>query len=142
MFLPLSLATLGDLPKNKVASGAGFYNLTRQLGSSIGIAIITTALSYREAVHRSVLVVHEGLGNPGTIRRLGALRGALARASSDPAAVHRQALKMLDLGIDGQAMLLSFADVFRYVAIAFTVSLPLLLLLGRGKNKAALAAAH
>ena len=113
MFLPLSLATLGDLPKNKVASGAGFYNLTRQLGSSIGIAIITTALAYREAVHRSVLVVHEGLGNPGTIRRLGALRGALVRASSDPAAVHRQALKMLDLGIDGQAMLLSFADVFR-----------------------------
>jgi DHA2 family multidrug resistance protein len=39
-------------------------------------------------------------------------------------------------------MLLSFADVFRYVAIAFVVSLPLLLLLGRGKNRAALAAAH
>ncbi len=142
MFLPLSLATLGDLPKDKVASGAGFYNLTRQLGSSIGIAVITTVLAYREAVHRTVLVVHEGEGNPGMIRRLGSLRGALARASSDPSAVRMRALKMLDMGIDGQAMLLSFADVFMYVAIAFTVSLPLLLLLGRGRNRAALADAH
>jgi DHA2 family multidrug resistance protein len=142
MFLPLSLATLGDLPKDKVASGAGFYNLTRQLGSSIGIAIITTVLSYREAVHRSVLVVHEGQGSPGLLRRLGALQGALSRASSDPAGVHRRALGILDAGINAQAMLLSFADVFRYVAVAFTVSLPLLLLLGRGKNRAALAAAH
>ena len=142
MFLPLSLATLGDLPKDKVASGAGFYNLTRQLGSSIGIAVITTVLSYREAIHRSVLVVHEGEGSPGIIRRMGALQGALSRASSDHAGVHMRALKMLDMGINSQAMLLSFADVFRYVAIAFVVSLPLLLLLGRGKNRAALAAAH
>ncbi|HXQ80199.1 MAG TPA: DHA2 family efflux MFS transporter permease subunit [Opitutaceae bacterium] len=142
MFLPLSLATLGDLPKDKVASGAGFYNVTRQLGSSIGIATITTVLAYREAVHRAVLVVHEGQGNPGMVRRLGGLEGALSRVSSDPAGIHARALKMLDMGIDAQSMLLSFADVFRYVAIAFMLSLPLLLLLGRGRNRAALAAAH
>ena len=65
MFLPLSLATLGDLPKDKVASGAGFYNLTRQLGSSIGIAVITTVLAYREAVHRSVARGPRGAGSPG-----------------------------------------------------------------------------
>ena len=116
MFLPLSLATLGDLPKDKVASGAGFYNLTRQLGSSIGIATITTVLAYREAVHRAVLVVHETQGNPGTLGRLGALQGALSRASSDPVGVHMRALKILDMGIDAQSMLLSFSDVFMYVA--------------------------
>jgi len=56
--------------------------------------------------------------------------------------VHMRALKILDTGIDQQALLLSFADVFLYVAVAFTVSLPLLFLLGRGKNRAAAAAAH
>jgi DHA2 family multidrug resistance protein len=142
MFLPLSLATLGDLPKDKVASGAGFYNLTRQLGSSIGIAIITSLLAFREVVHRTVLVQHEGVGDPGTMRRLGFLQAAFSRASSDPVAVHRRALKLLDIGIDQQALLLSFSDIFMYVAIAFTASLPLLLLLGRGKNRQAAAAAH
>ena len=141
MFLPLSIATLGDLPKDKVASGAGFYNLTRQLGSSIGIAIITSLLSYREAVHRSVLVVHEGVGSPGMALRLGYLRAALSRASSDPVGVRIRALKLLDTGIDQQSLLLSFADIFMYVAVAFVLSLPLLLLLGRGRN-ATIASAH
>jgi DHA2 family multidrug resistance protein len=142
MFLPLSLATLGDLPKDKVASGSGFYNLTRQLGSSIGIAVITSVLAYREVVHRTILVQHEGLGDPGTIRRLGFLKGALSRVSSDPVGIHMRALKILDTGVNQQALLLSFADVFLYVAVAFTVSLPLLFLLGRGRNRAAAAAAH
>ncbi len=141
MFLPLSLATLGDLPKDKVASGAGFYNLTRQLGSSIGIAIITSLLSYREAVHRSVLVVHEGQASPGLRLRLGYLQGAFSRVSSDPVGTHLRALKLLDAGINQQSLLLSFADIFMYVAVAFTLSLPLLLLLGRGR-KAAVATAH
>src|ERR1019366_2729571 len=114
------------------ASGAGFYNLTRQLGSSIGIAIITSLLSYREAVHRSVLVVHEGVGSPGMALRLGYLRAALSRGSSDPVGVRIRALKLLDTGIDQQSLLLSFADIFMYVAVAFVLSLPLLLLLGRG----------
>jgi len=87
-------------------------------------------------------VEHEGLGDPGTLRRLGFLTGAFARSSSDPVGIHNRALKLLDVGIDSQALLLSFADVFLYVAVAFTVSLPLLFLLGRGKNKAAAAAAH
>jgi DHA2 family multidrug resistance protein len=141
MFLPLSIATLGELPKDKVASGAGFYNLTRQLGSSIGIAVITTLLARREAVHRSVLVVHESLGDPGTKLRMGYLGHLFSRVSSDHVGVHTRALKLLDIGIDQQALLLSFADIFMYVAFAFVLSLPLLLLLGRGK-KAALATAH
>jgi DHA2 family multidrug resistance protein len=141
MFLPLSLATLGDLPKDKVASGAGFYNLTRQLGSSIGIAVITSTLSYRQAVHRAVLVVHEGIGSPDLAARLGRLRAALSRVSSDPVGIRMRALKLLDVGVDQQSLLLSFADIFMYVAVAFTLSLPLLLLLGRGRNATA-ATAH
>jgi DHA2 family multidrug resistance protein len=142
MFLPLSLATLGELPLDKVASGSGFYNLTRQLGSSIGIAIITSLLSHREAVHRSILVVHEGLGSPGTLRRMALLNGALSRASSDASAVHARALKLLDVAVDRQALLLSFADIFLYVAVAFVASLPLLFLLGKGRKHAPAAAAH
>jgi DHA2 family multidrug resistance protein len=46
MFLPLSLATLGSLPKQDVSAGSGFYNLTRQLGGSVGIAILTTLLDH------------------------------------------------------------------------------------------------
>ena len=135
MFLPLSLATLGSLPLQKVSAGSGFYNLTRQLGSSIGIAIITTVLAHREAVHRAVLVDQISLARPQTLARLQGISGALARHSADPVYVRRAAWAVIDRLVNGQAMLLSFADVFRDVALAFVISLPLLLLLGKGRSK-------
>jgi DHA2 family multidrug resistance protein len=92
-------------------------------------------------VHRAVLVVHEGIGSPDLAARLGRLRAALSRVSSDPVGIRMRALKLLDVGVDQQSLLLSFADIFMYVAVAFTLSLPLLLLLGRGRNATA-ATAH
>jgi DHA2 family multidrug resistance protein len=136
MFLPLSLATLGNLPPDKVSAGSGFYNLTRQLGSSIGIAIITTLLPHREALHRAALVEQANPAHPQMIYRLGALSAGLSRHSADPVAVRHQALSLIDRLINAQALLLSFADIFFYVAIAFTASLPLLLLLGKARGKA------
>lgn len=144
MFLPLSLATLGPLPKRAVAAGAGFYNLTRQMGSSIGIALITTLLAHREAVHRAVLAEKVTLYSPVTRDRLALLTGAFAQQGADPVTAHHRALGALDQMVNGQSLLLSFADVFRYTALAFVVTLPLLLLLGRGRTQdaAAAAAAH
>lgn len=154
MFIPLSLATLGDLPKKDLTAGSGFYNLTRQLGSSIGIALITTALAHREALHRAVLVeklVSPGGGPTNQFRMFG---GALASRlqlfdfsfifhSGDPVRAQHQALALIDRAVGSQALLLSFADVFTYVAVAFVATLPLLLLLGKGRKRTAAAvAAH
>ena len=47
MFLPLNLATLGPIPKKDVSAAAGFFNLTRQLGGSVGVALLTTLLADR-----------------------------------------------------------------------------------------------
>ena len=142
MFLPLSLATLGNLPKSDVAAGSGFYNLTRQMGSSIGIALITTFLVHREAVHRSVLVEKVTAASAQTAERVQLYTQGFAQRSGDPVGAHQQALGAIDQIVNGQAMLLSFADVFFYVAAAFVVTLPILLLLGKGGNREAAAAAH
>lgn len=142
MFLPLSLATLGNLPRADRAAGSGFYSLARQMGSSIGIALITTLLAHRESVHRSVLVENVNRFSAATATRVETLTGAFVHRSGDPVAAKQQAFAALDGIINGQALLLSFADVFRYVALAFIVTLPLLLLLNKGGNKEAAAAAH
>jgi DHA2 family multidrug resistance protein len=153
MFVPLSLATLGSLPKSDISAGSGFYNLTRQMGSSIGIALITTMLAHREAVHRAVLVEKVSpLGGspstqmmtfgPGLASRLQIFDFSFIFHSGDPVRAQHQALRMVDNTINAQSTLLSFADVFRYVAIAFVITLPLLLFLGQGRNREAAAAAH
>ena len=139
MFLPLSLATLGSLPQQDISAGSGFYNLTRQLGGSIGIAILTTLLAQREAFHKATLATDLSAYNPETIQRLNALSAALQSRGSDPVTASQQALTSLDQLVNLQAAVLSYADIFRFVGVVFLCSLPLLLLLGKGGKKAPIA---
>jgi DHA2 family multidrug resistance protein len=132
MFLPLSLATLGPLPKKDVSAGSGFYNLTRQLGGSVGIAVLTTLLEQREAFHSAVLLAKVSPYNLETVQRLDQLTGAFQSQGMDATTAHQQALAVLQQLVNAQAAVLSFADIFRVVGVAFLCSLPLLLFLGKG----------
>ena len=145
MFMPLSLATLGPLPKNEIAAGSGIYSLTRQMGSSIGIALITTMVSRRMAAHRAVLVSHVTEYRQPVLERLHTMTAGFSALNGDLAAARHRALGLIDQIVNGQAALIAYSDIFSYVATAFVISLPLLLLLGGAKGKAAqeaAAAAH
>jgi DHA2 family multidrug resistance protein len=137
MFLPLSIVTLGSLPKADVASGSGFFSLTRQLGGSIGIAGITTLVAKQQFVHRSQLVYDVSDLNPAYVERMSAATARFSATSGDPVAVHNQALALIDRSIDTQAALLSYRDVFYFVALVFFLALPLVLLLGKTTKPAA-----
>jgi DHA2 family multidrug resistance protein len=136
MFLPLSIVTLGTLPKKDVASGSGFFSLTRQLGGSIGIAAITTLVAKQQFVHRSQLVYDISDLNPAFPERMNSNTAFFNTTSGDPIAVHNQALMMIDRAVDTQAALLSYRDVFYFVALVFLFVLPLILLLGKRSNPA------
>src|SRR6202041_3555892 len=56
MYLPLTLAAVGGIPTKDIGGAAAFLSLTRQMGGSIGIAILTTLLVRRSDFHRAVLV--------------------------------------------------------------------------------------
>jgi DHA2 family multidrug resistance protein len=142
MFLPLSIVTLGSLPKKDVASGSGFFSLTRQLGGSIGIAAITTLVAKQQFVHRAQLVYNVSELNPAYPERLAANTSYFNAISGDPVAVQNQALMMIDRAVDSQAALLSYRDVYYAVALVFAITLPMILLLGANKKPAAPAPDH
>lgn len=142
MFLPLSLATLGPVPKRDIAASSGFYNLTRQLGGSIGIALITALISRRDTFHQAMLTEKVTRFSYATNLRLSQLTALYHHASADSHAAHAKALGTLKAMIHAQAGVLSFADVFRCVGVAFVVTLPLVFLLGRGGNAGAASEAH
>jgi len=143
IFMPLSLATLGPLKKKDIAAGSGFYSLTRQLGSSIGIASITTMLARKEALHRAMLVTHITAYRQPAVDRIRMLTSAFTAHGGDPVLGHRNALELIDRIVNGQAALLSYRDIFFYVAVLFVLSLPLVLLLGdKGSAEESAGAAH
>ena len=144
MFMPLSLAALGPLPKREIAAGSGIYSLTRQMGSSIGIALITTMVTRRMAAHREVLVSHVTAYRQPVVDRINMLTAGFG-GNGDPVVARHRALGIIDQIVNGQSALIAYSDIFFYVATAFVVSLPLLFLLGGGtsrKAQEAAAAAH
>jgi DHA2 family multidrug resistance protein len=142
MFLPLSIATLGAIPKHLVPAASGFYNLTRQLGGSLGIAILTTMLARREAVHRSALIERVSPLNHTAMDRIHGLTGFFQKLGASAHDAQLRAFSAIDQILDGQAALKAFDDLFTYVGIAFVVTLPLVLFLGRTGSKEAAAEAH
>lgn len=145
MFLPMSMATFGAIPVKDVAKATGLYNLTRQLGGSIGIAVLTTVLSSRTAFHRSVLVEKLAVSDAAAAERLRLLTSSFAAKGADAASAKGQALTVLDGSVNLQASVMSFADSFWLVALVFLLTMPLILLLGKvkpGARPGAAADAH
>jgi DHA2 family multidrug resistance protein len=142
MFLPLSLATLGAIPKHEVGAASGFYNLTRQLGGSIGVALLSTLLSQRQAFHRAVLVEKLGASDPAVLSRVDTLTHGFAAKGVDLQTAHHQALGVLDQLVSVQAAVMSFADTFWAVAMLVLVCLPLVFLLRKPETGAQVDAGH
>jgi DHA2 family multidrug resistance protein len=141
MFLPLNLATLGPIPKKDVSAAAGFFNLTRQLGGSVGVALLTTLLADRTAFHRNVLVEKLAYSDPKTLERVAALTSGFVTKGYDALTAHAKAVHLLDGLVSGQAAIMSFGDTFWATAAILLATLPLVLLLGKGKG-ATVAAGH
>jgi MFS transporter, DHA2 family, multidrug resistance protein len=131
MFLPLSLATLGPIPKEDISKASGIYNLTRQLGGSIGVALLSTLLERREAFHRAVLVEKLSSSDPQVTARVAGYTARFVAAGFTGPDATAHAHKLLDAGVSVQSALISFGDTFWATSMLVVCTIPLVLLLGR-----------
>ncbi|MDB4977301.1 MAG: Inner rane component of tripartite multidrug resistance system [Myxococcaceae bacterium] len=142
MFLPLNLATLGPIPRSEASAASGFFNLTRQLGGSIGVALLTTLLTTRQSFHRAVLVEKVVSGDALTLERVQQLTARFTSLGFSLEDAHQRALAMLDGIVNQQASVLSFADTFWATAALVLVCLPLVALLGKPARGAKVELGH
>jgi DHA2 family multidrug resistance protein len=132
LFIPLSVATLGSVPRSEVAAASGVYNLTRQVGGSVGIAVLATFLSRRQLFHYEVLGEHVSAWDPGVAQTLQQMQGYLQSRGYDMQHAYQGAVAMLRGLTQQQSMVLAFQDVYILVGVMFALSLCLLVFLGRG----------
>jgi len=136
LFVPLSILAMADVPPEEMANGTGLFNLTRQLGGSIGIALAATMVARFQAVHRGELIANVSMYADATRERMAMLtQGMLARGMPQSVA-ESQALRMLDLTVRKQAAMLAYEQIFLYFGLGLAVGLPLLLLMRKGKPPA------
>jgi DHA2 family multidrug resistance protein len=135
IFVPLTGATMAELKPNELAQGTGMFNLTRQLGGSLGIAIMATLLSRFTAQSRALLTEHIVNGDPTTVARVEAITRGLMSRGVNAIVARQEALAVLDRQMQGQASVLAFSKLYLFSGIALVASLPLLLLFRSGKSR-------
>jgi len=130
IFVPLSTLTLATIRKDRLVNATSAYNVLRNLGGSVGIALATTFLAQRSQFHQHNLVGHVSMWDPATQVRLERWTNQFLAQGSDPFTAQRQGLYMLYQDAVGQAQVLAYSDDFWLLAILFTV-VPLFLPLMR-----------
>jgi DHA2 family multidrug resistance protein len=140
MFLPLSMLSLGSIPKKDVGAATALYNLTRQLGGSVGVALLSTLLGSRTAFHRSVMVEHLSTTDPNVQARLAGMTASMVAKGADPVRAKQQALTMIDGAARLQSSVLAFNDTFFVTALLVFVAIPLVFVLGKPSKGADVAA--
>ncbi len=133
MFIALSTAALSTIARPQMQSAAGLFNLIRQLGGSLGTAIVITMLDHKATTASANLVRYASAYNPTFMHWWQAIQAGLVARGSDPATAHRQALAMLHGLISRQASVVAFDYVFAVIALVFFACLPLVLLMGRAR---------
>ncbi|MHB8730918.1 MAG: DHA2 family efflux MFS transporter permease subunit [bacterium] len=129
MFIPLSTATLSTIPRPLMQSATGLFNLVRQLGGSLGTALVITLLDHKVTTASANLVRYASLSNPVFMSWWATVQAGLQARGSDAATAHRQALAVLHMWISQQAAVVAFDYVFALVGAVFIVCLPVVLLI-------------
>jgi DHA2 family multidrug resistance protein len=108
---------------------AGLYNMARNLGGSIGLAIIGTLIDRRETYHTAVL--RESLSGNSLIgqERLASGAANWFAQTGDMAYSQMQSLGQIATQIQQQATVITYSETFWVLGIALVACVPLALLL-------------
>ena len=142
IFVTLTNLALADLPMEKIPNGTGLFNLLRQLGGSVGIALSATLLSHFEAANHAKLAEHITRFDPITRDRLASMTNFFVARGALPAVAEQHAIALLDAQVTRQALMLSFERLFLLFGFGFVVAMPLLLLMRKGRGFRGGAASH
>ena len=141
IFVPLTNASMADLSPRDVPQGTALFNLTRQLGGSLGIAIMATLLSRFTGNAHASLVQHMSADDPMVTQRVAMLSRAFIARGSDAGTAAAQAYRVLERQVMAQASVISFSKIYLISAGVMVLGLPLLFFWRTGRNRAGLAAA-
>ncbi len=126
VMLPVNQLALGTLPPQSLKNASGLYNLMRNLGGAIGLAMINTVATARMAVHTLHLDEQVTWARAGAANAYQMMTWAMTPAAGHEAPL--MALKQIALMVEREALTLAYNDVLLLMALAFFIAIPLTML--------------
>lgn len=141
LFVPLNNAAYLYLPKGQINNATGLFNMLRNEGGSLGIAIAATMLDRRAQLHQLRLAEHIVPTNPWldrTVEQLSGLR--MLRGGVSSISGHDQAMGLVSSMVRQQGRLMAYLDVFWLFWIIVLATIPVVFLLKKSVARGELAA--
>nr|WP_240766749.1 MDR family MFS transporter [Paraburkholderia flava] len=132
--MPLNQASMAAVSREDSGDAAGLYNMARNLGGSIGLAIIGTVIDRRTTFHTAM--IRESVSANSLIgqERLAANAANWFAHTGDMAYSQMRALGQLGVQITQQATVITYSETFFLLGIALAACIPLALLLKTPKR--------
>jgi len=134
-FVPLTTVTLGTIPREEMGNATGLFNLLRNIGGSVGIAVSATQLARLNQFYQNTLVARTSLTDHATRERLAALKQTAIARGMDAVTADRFSLALLYNMVRRQAGMLSYNRLFWIVGLGFLAITPFLLLLKKPRHE-------
>jgi DHA2 family multidrug resistance protein len=129
MFIPLSTAAMSHIARERMGNATSIFNLMRNVGGSVGIAVMTTLLARRQQFHQNRLVEHILPGQPYASGLLHQFTRFFMLKGSGPVTASRQSFGALYGIVQQQAAMLSFVEAFKIMGVLFLFMIPMVILL-------------
>jgi DHA2 family multidrug resistance protein len=129
VFVPLSILCFTGIGNEKMGNATALWNLLRNIGGSIGIAVIMTFLSRGAQIHQQYLVDHMTLLDKGfrlMLERVTPLLDLKGYAGGAEGTIYAELVR--------QAMMLSFMDVYYLLMFMMLAVIPLVIFMKNGKG--------
>jgi DHA2 family multidrug resistance protein len=122
--VPTNNIALGTLAPDRVKNASGLFNLTRNLGGAVGLAVINEVLNDRTDLHISRLQERVNWGNATATETLDMFTQRMQGLGD----ASLMAMKQLSQIVHRQAVVMGYGDTF-FMLTMFYVGLSLLVLL-------------
>ena len=127
--VPTVFYSTRDTKPEQGPTAAALFNLSRIVGQTFGIGVVSALLRYRENFHSAVLVESVNNASSAVAERLNGLVASFLATNGDAALASKEAWASLSATLSNQAYVLAFADAFGIVSVVLAVSALLVLMI-------------
>ena len=139
--VPVTALATATLARKDAADGSAIFNMFRNLGGSVGIAILSTVVTRREQFHDSRIGERITAYDPAVQGRLASTAAQFMAKGFAPDVAMQQAYGVLKRVVRRDANIMAFNDAFLIVGISLLLGAVMVWFCKRPKAGAA-AAAH
>lgn len=127
--MPLNQASMSAVPVHEAGEAAGLYNMARNLGGSIGLALLGVLIDRRQHMHDAALRESISANSSLVQDQMAQRAGSFMAHGSDFAHAQLQALQQVADTIAREALVMTYSDSFLLLSVVLIACVPLALLL-------------